>query len=280
MSDQTDDELLQIDDAIDTWSTKMTTASDFQRLHNAILTNLTKISNNTTDLEKLVQKLGTPEDSEPLRERYHRLQNDTKLLMQQTNEALQQLHNTRVVTDADQRRKKDLTESLPKQYMATINRFQDAQRTGARKEKESLDRARALSFQHQGMTPSPFADNFVSTNSGQYQQQQAVLPVEQEVDLRALRERDEQLREVEQNIVQVNELFKDVAKLVHDQGTVIDSIDRHIIDTETNVITANHQLTKASTYQSSARRKKIILISILLIVLAIIILILVLTLKK
>ena len=47
----------------------MTSASDFQRLHNAISTNLTKISNNATDLEKLVQKLGTPEDSEPLRER-------------------------------------------------------------------------------------------------------------------------------------------------------------------------------------------------------------------
>ncbi len=62
-------------------------ASDFQRLHNAISTNLTKITNNgmfnrlisvfffydvfliATDLEKLVQKLGTPEDSEPLRER-------------------------------------------------------------------------------------------------------------------------------------------------------------------------------------------------------------------
>jgi hypothetical protein len=47
----------------------VTSASDFQRLHNAISTNLTKISNNATDLEKLVQKLGTPEDSEPLRER-------------------------------------------------------------------------------------------------------------------------------------------------------------------------------------------------------------------
>lgn len=64
----------------------VTSASDFQRLHNAISTNLNKISNNgktvdqfirhysislclATDLETLVKKLGTPEDSEPLRER-------------------------------------------------------------------------------------------------------------------------------------------------------------------------------------------------------------------
>lgn len=45
------------------------------------------------------------------------------------------------------------------------------------------------------MSDSPFADNFVSTPA--YGEQQAVLPIEQEVDMRALRERDEQLRELE-----------------------------------------------------------------------------------
>ncbi|CAF2516614.1 unnamed protein product [Rotaria sp. Silwood2] len=197
MYNSTDDELLQIDDCIDTWSTRMASASDFQRLYNALSTNLTKISNNVTDLEKLVQKLGTPEDSEPLRERYHRLQHETKILMQQTNDALQELNNTRTLTEADQRRKKTLTENLPKQYLATLNRFQEAQRIGARKEKESLDRARAISFRQHGISDSPFADDFVATPTYDQFQRQAVLPIEQEVDMRALRERDEQLRELE-----------------------------------------------------------------------------------
>lgn len=260
----------------------MATATDFQRLHNAISTNLTKISNNATDLERLVQKIGTPEDSDPLRERYHRLQNETKLLMQQTNNALQELNNTRVVSEADQRRKKALTDELPRQYLATLNRFQEAQRVGARKEKESLDRARAVSFRQQGFHESPFSDNFVSSPYQQdpLQQQQAVLPMEQEVDLRALRERDEQLRELETNIVEVNELFKDVAKLVHEQGGIIDSIDDHIINTEMNVTNANVHLRKAVSYQGAARRKKIILITVLIVVLAIIILVLALTLKR
>ena len=62
------------------------TASDFQRLNNAITNNLTKFNSNSaclisllfictigfplaTDLEGLVRKLGTPEDSEQLRDR-------------------------------------------------------------------------------------------------------------------------------------------------------------------------------------------------------------------
>ncbi|CAF0926028.1 unnamed protein product [Rotaria sordida] len=184
-----------IDDCIDTWSTRMTSASDFQRLHNALSTNLTKISTNVMDLEKLVQKLGTPEDSEPLRERYHRLENETKILMQQTHDALEKLYNTRV-TEVDQRRKKTLTDNLPKQYLATLNRFQKAQSIGAQKEKESLDRARAISFRQHKILDSPFADDFVSTSYDQLQKQ-AVLPIEQEIDMRALREREEQLRELE-----------------------------------------------------------------------------------
>ena len=50
------------------------------------------------------------------------------------------------------------------------------------------------------MSDSPFADNFVPTPTYDQLQQQAVLPIEQEVDMRSLRERDEQLRELEVNL--------------------------------------------------------------------------------
>jgi len=261
----------------------MTSASDFQRLHNGIRNNLTKIGNNAQDLEDLVKKIGTPEDSEPLRARYHRLQNETKVLVQHTNDSLQQLKNTPVQTDAEQRQKTQLAGSLPKQYLETLNRFQEAQRNGARKEKESLDRARANSYRQQGMSDSPFVDNFVSLSgtSGQYQQQQqAVLAIEQNNTIQDIQRRDEDLRRLEGDIVQVNEIFKDVAKLVHDQGGMIDSIDHHIIDTETRVVSANQNLTKAVDYQSSARRKKFILIAVAILVLIIIVLVLIFTLRN
>lgn len=82
--------------------------------------------------------------------------------------------------------------------MATFNRFQEAQRTGARREKESLERARAASYRQQGIGDSQFADSFDPSN-GQFQQQ-VVLPMEQEVDLTGLRERDDQLRQLEVSV--------------------------------------------------------------------------------
>ena len=81
--------------------------------------------------------------------------------------------------------------------MAELNRFQEAQRLGARREKESLERARAISNRQQGISDSPFNDTFDPASTAQQVQQYAVLPIEQEVDIKALRERDEQIRELE-----------------------------------------------------------------------------------
>ncbi|CAF5093342.1 unnamed protein product, partial [Rotaria sp. Silwood1] len=140
------------------------------------------------------------------------------------------------------------------------------------------ERARAVTYRQQSIHESNNTD--ISEPSNTQLQQQSILPMEQEVDLRGLRERDEQLRQIETNIVEVNELFKDVAQIVHSHGGIIDSIGEHIADAETHVESGNQKLTKAVTYQSSARRKKIILITILIIVLVILALGLYLGLRK
>ncbi|CAF0902566.1 unnamed protein product [Didymodactylos carnosus] len=218
----------------------MSSASDFQRLHNGITTNLQKISNNVTDIESLVKKIGTTEDSETLRERYHKLQNDTKILSQTTNQALQQLNHIPVHTEAEQNRKKLLTESLPTQYLQSLNRFQQAQRLGVQKERESLNRARAQSQEGVTLFDNREQEPFGSTYKSPQQQTQAILAVENHVDLKTIHERDQQLRRLEGDIVQVNEIFKDVSKLVHEQGEIIDHIEVHID-------TAQHDVQQASS---------------------------------
>ncbi|CAF1253430.1 unnamed protein product [Adineta steineri] len=246
----------------------LASASDFQRLNNAVLSNLNKITNNTNDLDVLVQKLGTQEDSEPLRDRYLRLQNDTKTLIQSTNHTLEEIRKIPIKTEADERQKQSLIQNLTKTYTAKITHFQDIQRVGARKEKESLERARSVSYRRQSVNNGSGFDNHAYTDN-QYQEQ-VVIPMEQDVDMQALRERGDQLQQLERNIVEVNELFKDVHNLVHEQGEIIDNIENNIVAADNHVVTATGQLKQAVTYQSAARRKKIILILIAIIILVII----------
>ncbi|CAF1452617.1 unnamed protein product, partial [Didymodactylos carnosus] len=174
----------------------MIAQDDFQRIHNGITINLQKIGSNVNDIENLVKKIGTAEDSEPLRTRYHKLGNDTKLLIQTTNQAFQQLKNIPVHTEADINRKRILTDTLPSQYLKLLERFQQTQRLGVQKERESLNRARGASQEGVAIYHNREEEPFDSTFSSQ-QQTQAIIAVENQVDLQTIHERDQQLRKLE-----------------------------------------------------------------------------------
>jgi hypothetical protein len=77
-------------------------------------------------------------------------------------------------------------------YPKTLHRFQEVQRTGVRKEKESIERARAVTYRPpDGDLPSSY------NQFQQQQQQQVVLPMDQQENLQGIKERADHLRQLE-----------------------------------------------------------------------------------
>lgn len=62
-------------------------------------------------------------------------------------------------------------------------------------------------------------------------------------------EQNQSIRQLESNIVDVNQIFRDLATIVHDQQGMFDNIERHIEDTHVRVETGNQQLKSAAEYQ-------------------------------
>lgn len=90
----------------------------------------------------------------------------------------------------------------------------------------------------------------ISDESDQTQQQrQAQVAMEQDVDMAQLRERESALRRLENDIVDVNMIFKDLAVMVHDQGEVIDSIESNVENVQIRVHEANNHLESAKKSQ-------------------------------
>ena len=81
--------------------------------------------------------------------------------------------------------------------MVALNRFQEVQGLSARRENESFERVRAILSCRQKISEWPFTDSYVPASTDGQSQQQRILPVEQEIDMKALRERNEQVRELE-----------------------------------------------------------------------------------
>lgn len=115
--------------------------------------------------------------------------------------------------------------------------------------------------------------------SGERQQQAQLLEEPQlaqqgEVDFQEnlIIEREGEIRQIEQSVGELNELFRDVAHIVREQGDVLDVIDVNVENTLTDTRGADVELRSASKYQKAARSKACCLLLILAIVLIIVIL--------
>lgn len=249
--------------------------SEFSRLSNTIGSNIQKITQNVSQIQRLVSQIGTAQDSNEIRDRVHQLTHYTHQLAKETNtdlKAFSRLH----VAPSEQSKWKMQKDRYTEEFSNALTNFQTTQRTAAEKEKASVARARAHSS-----TRSPYEDDtnddFATPGFSQTKQ---VLQMEEDVDLEMIQERENAIKQLERDITDVNQIFKDLGMLVHEQGDMLDSIEANVETAQIQVHEGNKQLASAATYQSKARRKKCICLVIVLVVIAVVAIILIVTLKK
>lgn len=81
------------------------------------------------------------------------------------------------------------------------------------------------------------------------QQAQIQISMENDINLTQLREREAALRKLENDIMDVNMIFKDLAVMVHDQGEIVDSIESNVEAVQIRVNEANTHLESAKKHQ-------------------------------
>ncbi|KAH8406298.1 hypothetical protein KR215_010763 [Drosophila sulfurigaster] len=253
---------------------------DFQRLAQIIATSIEKVQQNVSTMQRMVNQLNTPQDSPELKKKLHQLMTYTKQLVTDTNNQLKE------VDKCKERHLKMQRDRLVDDFTAALTAFQAVQRKTADIERSALHQARAQNYSiahPPGSTRSSsangsanndngsfFEDNFFNRKSNQQQQQQQIqTQMQEDADLQALEEQERAIRELENNIVGVNEIYKNLGAMVYEQGVTVDSIESQVEQTSIFVSQGTENLRKASSY------RKLILAAILFAVLLAIILILV-----
>ncbi|XP_030572236.1 syntaxin-7 [Drosophila novamexicana] len=256
---------------------------DFQRLAQIIATSIQKVQQNVSTMQRMVNQLNTPQDSPELKKKLHQLMTYTKQLVTDTNNQLKE------VDKCKERHLKIQRDRLVDEFTAALTAFQAIQRKTADIERSALHQARAhnYSIAHPpGSTRTStnsssndngsfFEDNFFNRKSNQQQQQQLQTQMQEDGDLQALEEQERAIRELESNIVGVNEIYKNLGAMVYEQGLTVDSIESQVEQTSIFVSQGTDNLRKASSYKNKVRKKKLILVAILSAVLLAIVLILV-----
>lgn len=159
---------------------------------------------------------------------------------------------------------------LNQEFRASLSQFQLLQRQALEKQRASHAalEAEASSPQASGAAPS-------QQFGAQLQQQEtARLAPQSEVDFQSslIVEREAEIRQIEQSVGELNELFRDVATMVHAQGEQLDIISENVSGVLDDTRGADVELRAANRHQKNARGKACCLLLILAVVMIVVIL--------
>ncbi|KAG5940567.1 hypothetical protein E4U53_007567 [Claviceps sorghi] len=247
---------------------------EFQTLQYDLKNKLQKLLVSNRDLSKGVSSLGTKKDNPRLRERVNKGLESTRELCRDIGEGVKRLQTW---DDLTKQQKYEQTK-VSSDFQAALQEFQNLQRQALDKEKASVSAARAAHG-----SDALVQDGGGSNHQDQEQQQQQLLVRQQElmqlapqdeVDFQEslIIEREEEIRNIEQGVGDLNVLFTQVAHIVAEQDagimTLADNVDR----THEHTMQADRETRQAARYQKAARNKSCCLLLILAVILTIVIL--------
>lgn len=244
----------------------------------AVASGIFQINTAVSTFQRLVNTLGTPKDTPELREKLHKTRLHIGQLVKDTSAKLKQAseidHHAQVSPS-----KKITDAKLAKDFQAVLKEFQKAQRLAAERETAYTP------FVPQAVLPSSYTASELDITSDKTAEQRALLVESRRQEVLLLdneivfneaiiEEREQGIQEIQQQIGEVNEIFKDLAVLVHEQGAMIDDIGTHVENANAATAQGKSHLVKASKTQRSNSSLACLLLVIFGIVLLIVIIVL------
>ncbi|XP_048582979.1 syntaxin-7 isoform X2 [Nematostella vectensis] len=249
---------------------------EFQNLSDSVSSSIFQINNNTSALERILRQITSGKDKVSA-EKIHRIQQGTNKLASETTHLLKQMSTMCGGTSPSSRQQRIQHERLKEEFRDSISRYYSVQNKVAEQEKLIVRSTREPGYSQLDDDFGTEKSSLIEEDSSRASQEQ--LSEQITIDEGLIYEREERIREIEGDILDINEIFRDLATMVYEQGETIDSIEGNIEQAYNNVGSANIQLQKASKLQKAARKKMCLLLLVLVIIGGIIALIVVLTKK-
>lgn len=240
---------------------------EFSRLSSQIGANIELLSKNVYTMQRLVNQ---PSNQPQLL----KLQHTTNLLARDTNRLIKDLTQLPHPANISERRQRNfMRDRLTNDFSEALRNFQVVQCAIKAVEPTPKDRSTgggASSDKSHVLIDLAQQEDGDGTSQQQQLQQQQEKPA---LNVEELREREESVRKLEHDIVEVNHIFKDLATIIHNQGETVDSIESSIFRATEEVSRGAQEIARARDYQDKSRRKKFYLAMIFFIIMFIVLLI-------
>ncbi|KAF9046380.1 t-SNARE [Panaeolus papilionaceus] len=243
--------------------------NSFQSLQSSLSLQVFKMNANVQGILKLVDQLGTPKDSAPLRKSLHDLTESTRAMAKRASEDLKQLSTLQ----ASLPQHKTAFQKTSHDLQISLVAFQRAQQVSAERQRTVVQGVK-LAVDDEQRHPTQPNDPEPSLQEQRQAQilQERLSPHELAYQESLIQEREAEIREIESGIHELSEIFHDLGTLVNQQGSMIDNIELNISSIETDTGAAVRELGTAAEYQRQAGKRAACLMLILAVVVAIVLL--------
>ncbi|KAK0613598.1 t-SNARE [Immersiella caudata] len=237
---------------------------EFSSLSQDLMNKLFRLNGNNQRLSSEISHLGTKRDTPRARERVHNLIEESTDMFKEVGEGVKKIQSWEEVTPTQ----KYMQQKLSREFQTSLSEFQNLQRQALEKQKASVTAARAAIETETGgsaTSPQPL----------QLQEQElARLAPQDDVDFQdaLIMEREEEIRNIEQGVGDLNVLFQQVAQIVTEQGEQLDTIADNVENVRDDTRGGDRELRAAARYQKNARSTACCLLLVLAIIFTIVLL--------
>jgi hypothetical protein len=253
-------------------------APHFYRLCDNITSNVFAITKHGVTLEKTLKTIGSANDSKTVRESVHILQITANQTIAETAADLKQLNaSLQRVPPTGGKEERMRANRLTSDFQKAVERYTDLQKQIVAKMKTT-------------MLPSPMSRSASLTETEDQDeslvaaenQRQAQLQLQEQLEFEQgmLIEREERIRQIESDILDVNSIMRELGTMVHEQGEAIETIEDNIGVAHTQVDVGRQELEKAAAYQRTYRKRLFCLLGTGAVVLIVVVIVLITQLKN
>jgi len=222
-----------------------------------------RINTSVSTFKRLVNILGSPKDTPALREKLHATEHKISQLVDETVAKLKEENVTDHLSSASAN-KRIRDAKLAKDFQAVLLEFQSAQKTAQSREKKyapvlppSVNLPQLNSRWSNGEESDQASSLLQSVQIEEANESEVLF------NASVIEEREQGIQEIQQQIGEVSEIFKDLAQIVSNQGYMIDDIEANIESSHSATVQANIHLTRAAKSSKSSEYWKCVILAVI-----------------
>ena len=170
---------------------------------------------------------------------------------------------------AEHRIRKAQMAALVKRFHAVMETYNDEQELFKKKSREKI--SRQLKILGKNKTDHEIQEMIDSQDPNVFSNELMTQKLQSREALNEIEQRHHDILDLEKDIMELQEIFRDLAILIDEQGDVVDNIEAYVETAAHHVQKAGSEIKMAAQYKRSSRKKLIIIIVIIVSVVVVII---------